>query len=158
MPNWCSTMICIQHEDVNKLKQLESRIDEWCENSSFESDFGKYWLGNVVIGSKIGTVDEGKAIDLNCRGQIEWIETSKTGNTLRIDTLTAWVPMLKMWKRLVDEYLPDAEIIYACEETGEGIFLTNDPVLVDTYAFESSEEEEKYEEMSINDCIECFER
>lgn len=152
-------MICIQHEDVNKLKQLESRIDEWCENSPFENDFEKYWLGNIVIGSKIGTVDKGLPTDLNCRGRIDWMSTLEEDATLRIETTTAWVPLLKMWKRLVEEYLPDAEIVYACEETRRKIFLTNDPVLVGTYVSDGGmNEEEKYEFMSVDDCVENFER
>lgn len=87
------------------------------------------------------------------------MSTLEEDATLRIETTTAWVPMLKMWKRLVEEYLPDAEIVYACEETGGKIFLTNDPVLVGTYVFDGSmNEEEKYVFMSIDDCIENFER
>lgn len=131
MPNWCMTRITINHEDENKLKELESRITEWTSHNYKESDFGLEWLGNIVGNSGIGTIDENAETDLRCRGWLNWMEYND--NQLLIDTETAWVPMLKMWSKLLEKYLPDAELIYSAEECGCELYSTNDPCMKDCY-------------------------
>lgn len=54
-------------------------------------------------------------------------------NQLFIDTETAWGPIVKVWVKLLEKYLPDAELIYRAEEQGCEIYLTNDPALEDRY-------------------------
>ena len=131
MPNWCMTRITINHEDESKLKELESRITEWTSHNYKESDFGLAWLGNIVGNSEIGTIDEKAETDLRCRGWLNWMEYND--NQLLIDTETAWVPMLKMWSKLLEKYLPDAELIYSAEECGCELYSTNDPCMKDCY-------------------------
>lgn len=134
MPNWCYTNITINHEDKNKLKELESKIDEFTSHNYIENDFGLNWLGNIVGNSGIGTVDENPETDLSCRGSITYIESYE--NQLVINTETAWAPMLKMWVKLLEKYLPDAELIYSAEECGNGLYSTNDPCMKDCYVID----------------------
>ena len=131
MPNWCYTTITINHEDENKLKELENKIDELTSYNYTDNGFGLKWLGNIVGNSGIGTINENSETDLRCRGSITYIENF--GEQIIIDTETAWTPMLRMWVKLLEKYLPDAELIYSAQECGCEIYSTNDPDMVGKY-------------------------
>lgn len=131
MPNWCYTNITINHESETEVEKLEKLIDEWTSKNYMDNGFDKKWLGNVVLGSGVGTVDTDNATDLRCRGTI--IDYYRSGGELVINTETAWVPMLRMWVKVIDKYLPGAEIIYNADECGCDINHTNDPCLVGKY-------------------------
>lgn len=134
MPNWCSTTIRIRHDDKNKLNNLYNLINEWKSKTAMANGFDtKYesWLGNIVLNSGVGTVDTGKETDLCCRGAI--VDILFDGGEITIDTETAWRPMIKMWIKVRDKYLPDAEIEYNAEECGNTIYQTNDNDLVGRY-------------------------
>ena len=135
MPNWCSTKIIISHESENKLIAFNKLLDKWTSKDYMPNGFGHSWLGNIVLGSEIGTVDEDPNTDIRCRGWISYKDLY--ANELTIDTETAWAPMLHMWIRLVDKYLPDATIIYNAEEPGCGIYDTNDEDLIGKYILDS---------------------
>lgn len=140
MPNWCLTRITINHESEEKLKELEKLINEWTSKDYMKNGFGLEWLGNIVGNSGVGTVDENQETDLRCRGRLTYMEYFD--GQLTIDTVTAWSPMLKMWKKVLDKYLPDAELIYLAEEGGNGLYSTNDPCMKDCYIIDSWEIEE----------------
>lgn len=131
MPNWCYTNITINHESETEVEKLEKLINEWTSKDYMTNGFGHKWLGNVVLGSGIGTVDTNNATDLRCRGTI--IDYYRTGNELVISTETAWSPMLQMWVKVIEKYLPGAELIYNADECGFDINDTNDPALVGKY-------------------------
>ena len=131
MPNWCITYITINHENEQKLKEFEEKLNSLMSKDYIENSFGKTWLGNLVGNSGIGTIDENKVSDLKCRGEITYMEN--LGNQLVIYTETAWVPMLKLWQKLLEKYLPDGELTYSAEECGCGIYCTNDPAMLDCY-------------------------
>ena len=135
MPNWCHTDIYIHSENKNQLSELDMLIDEWTKENYMDNGFGLDWLGNIVGNSGIGTVDTNPETDLRCRGRLEYKDFYE--NTLHITTSTAWAPMLKMWQKLVDKYVPDAEIIYSAEEFGNGLLETNDPVYDGLYYIDS---------------------
>ena len=135
MPNWCFNKITINHESETELEKLSKLIDEWTSKDYMENGFGHNWLGNIVLGSGVGTVDTDKETDLRCRGTITYSEVC--GNQLIIDTETAWSPMLQMWVKVIDKYLPDAELIYSSEECGCGLYSTNDPCMKDCYIIDS---------------------
>lgn len=130
MPNWCWTRITI-NADRNRLKSFENKLTEWTSKNYKENGFGLNWLGNVVGNSQIGTVDENKDTDLRCRGSITY--TDNLGDQFVIDTETAWAPMLKMWAKLVEKYIPNAELIYTAEESGCALYSTNDLQYKDKY-------------------------
>ena len=131
MPNWCSTTITINHENEIKLKKFEETLNSLMSENYKQNGFGNAWLGNLVGNSGIGTIDEKKVTDLKCRGWVTYIEN--LGNQLIVDTETAWVPMLRLWQKLLEKYLPDAELTYSAEECGCGIYCTNDPAMLDCY-------------------------
>ena len=131
MPNWCWTRITINHESEKEIEKLNKLIDEWTSKDYMDNGFGHEWLGNIVLGSGVGTVDTNAETDLWCRGSITYREVN--GNQLLIDTETAWSPILKMWVKLLEKYLPDAELIYTAEECGCGLYSTNDPSMKDCY-------------------------
>lgn len=135
MPNWCTTQITINHEDEKELEKLSKLIDEWTSKDYKENGFGCNWLGNIVLGSGIGTVDTNGETDLCCRGTIEYSELLK--NQLVVTTFTAWSPMLQMWQKLLDKYLPGAELIYEAEESGCGLYCTNDPCMKGCYIIDA---------------------
>lgn len=152
MANLCATMICIQHEDVEKLRKLEKQIDEWLKPKDKTGD--DRWLGNIVINAGIRTTERGEPTFLKCRGEVNSIELIEEENQIMIDVESAWVPMLEMWKKLLEKYLPDAPIVCSTEEIGLLLFFTNDPVLVGKPA----DGDFKYEYMTVDECIECCER
>lgn len=131
MPNWCYTNITIYHESETEVEKLEKLIDEWTSKDHMENGFGLKWLGNIVLGSGVGTVDTGKQTDLRCRGSI--VDYCRNGNELTINTETAWTANLQMWVKVIEKYLPDAELTYNTEELGCDISHTNDPDLVGRY-------------------------
>lgn len=135
MPNWCLTRITINHENEEKLKELEKLINEWTSKDYMKNGFGLEWLGNIVGNSGVGTVNENPETDLRCRGRLTYLEC--TDDQLLIDTETAWSPMLKMWVKVLEKYLPDAELIYQAEECGNGLYSTNDPCMKDCYIIDS---------------------
>lgn len=139
MANWCSTKIIITHESEEKIEELEKLLKNCMRTNYMENGFGLNWLGNIVGNSGIGTVDTGKQTDLRCRGYVDYI--NRCENELTINTETAWVPMLEMWVKLLEKYLPDAEMIYNAEEYGCGICCTNDPDLIGKYVLDSWDDE-----------------
>ena len=135
MANWCSTRLTISHENEKELEKLSKLITKWTSKDYEKNGFGHDWLGNIVLGAKIGTVDEHKDTDLRCRGSIGDIYCD--GNQLFINTETAWVPILQMWKKLLDKYLPDAELLYEANECGCGLYCTNDPCMKGRYIIDT---------------------
>ena len=134
MPNWCYTNITINGNE-NDLKVFNKLLDQWTSRDYMKNGFGHNWLGNIVLGSGIGTVDINPETDIRCRGVIT--QKQLCDDMLDIQTETAWGPMLDMWVKLVEKFIPDADITYAAEEGGCGIFCTNDPDLVGKYVVDS---------------------
>ena len=134
MPNWCDTVITINSGDEDRLKEFDKLLDKWTSKNYMENGFGLNWLGNVVGNSGIGTVDENSDSDLRCRGSI--LSKELYGDRLTVITETAWNPMLKMWTKLLEKYLPDAELTYTAEECGNGFYSTNDTHLDGLYVID----------------------
>lgn len=118
MANWCYTSYVIDGKKkeiqslFSKMNNLEKR-----EKPLEGSDFGKKWLGNLVI--KLGA-DWHKVY---CRGA--WSELDWNGSILRFNTETANCPMHEVFK-LIKSVYPSLEIYYQAEEDGWGLFITND--------------------------------
>lgn len=130
MADWCTTTITINHEDQNKLVDLEKKVQKWLDSDYRKNGFGGRWLGNLVGNANLGTIDEGKETDIQCRGCV--LHWCLSEGQLTIETSTAYEPMLRVWVRLLEEYLPDAELIYAAEEPANRVHCTNDPCLYET--------------------------
>lgn len=125
MPNWCITEISIRHEDADKVKELYNKIREWTSKNYAENGFGTRWLGNIVLGAEIGTIDQRTDTDVCCRGSLDDFYMSGE-NEINLCTETAYSPMLKMWSAVCDRYLPGAEIIFNAEDS----FCSNDEDLI----------------------------
>lgn len=138
MANSCTTKICISHENEDALKELCNLIDYWTSDKFEERRNVNSWLGNIVIGSQIGTIDTGEATDVCCRGDL--LEATVSENTLIIETVTTGSPKLQMWKKVLDKYLPSAELIYCAEDKEDGILSTNDPDREECYYIDPWEE------------------
>ncbi len=149
MPNWCYTRITINHENETELKNLYKLIEEWTSKNYMENGFGHNWLGNIVLGSGVGTVDTGNDTDLRCRGNIDYSDLND--NQLIIHTETAWNPMLKMWIKVLEKYLPDAELLYEAEECGCGLYSTNDPYMKGCYYIDSWDIEDIESDMEASE-------
>ena len=134
MPNWCYTNITINHESETEVEKLEKLLDEWTSKDYMPNGFGHKWLGNVVLGSGVGSVDTNDITHLRCRGTL--LDYYRHGNELTINTETAWSPMLKMWVKVLEKYLPGAELVYNAEECGNGVQCTNDPALLGRYVID----------------------
>lgn len=142
MPNWCSTDITIQGDDVKEIKELYNLICKWKNNSIDKNDFGNCWLGNIVGNSGIAKYKDGYFYDskvnlVRCRGSLEFIECND--NYIYVCTETAWCPMLKMWRMICDKYLSsNYEVWYHAIETGCCVYNTNDPDYLDRYIIDTS--------------------
>lgn len=171
MPNWCYTNINICHNDKNKLKDFFDKVEEWRKKPYKTNDFDTYslgWLGNIVGNSGLAEwkVKENGREDfvpsISCRGSLQTFELHE--NSINIDTETAWGPMLEMWRLLCDKYLPGADIYYTAEESGNGLYQTNDPNVDGTYYIdiweppEEFEDEESMYEAEESDAIEFLQR
>lgn len=171
MPNWCYTNINICHNDKNKLKDFFDKVEEWRKKPYKINDFDTYslgWLGNIVGNSGLAEwkVKENGQEDfvpnISCRGSLQTFELQE--NRINIDTETAWGPMLEMWRLLCDKYLPGADIYYTAEESGNGLYQTNDPDVADIYYIdiweppEEFKDEESMYEAEESDAIEFLQR
>lgn len=171
MPNWCYTNINICHNDKNKLKEFFNKVEEWRKKPYKTNDFDTYslgWLGNIVGNSGLAEwkVKENGREDfvpsISCRGSLQTFELHE--NSINIDTETAWGPMLEMWRLLCDKYLPGADIYYTAEESGNGLYQTNDPNIDGTYYIdiweppEEFEDEESMYEAEESDAVEFLQR
>lgn len=151
MPNWCVTYVCINYNNEDKIKDLYNKIVNWTSKNYMNNGFGTSWLGNVVLGSEVGTVDTDPKTDVECRGSIDFIDHNDT--QIQIQTETAWVPMLAVWQKVIDKYLPGAKIIYDATEHGNGIYYTNDLELKDCYyidPYDTTDIEPDYEASEEN--------
>lgn len=150
MSNWYHTTISINCKNKDKLRDFDTKLDEFMSKDYTKNVFGLNWLGNIVGNSGIGTIDTGEITDLSCRGCVIYKDFIND-EQLVIDTETAWVPMLKMWVLLLDKYLPEATLLYSAEECGNELYYTNNSFLLDKYiidCFENINDMESNSEMS----------
>lgn len=116
MPNWCSTHIEITGSSEN-IDLLYSKIDEWRSKTKH---------GDLDQILELAGIDVEK---YSCRGTLEscLLCIVKEGDEyLVLDTETAWTPMIKMWRAIIEKYVPDVKLYWIAEEPGCEIYETND--------------------------------
>lgn len=134
----CNTMFIVRDTDVALLGFAE-KLEKWTEKSIRENEFGTAWLGNLVLSSKIGTVETGKDTDVFCDGMIvrseilSSIDAHPDSFVLIIKTETYGEPALKMWKLIFEKFLPHAEYLFYSSSPDLGVSLTNDKEFQDHY-------------------------
>lgn len=133
MPNWCSTTYRF-HGTQEELETLNEKIKDWTSSSKAKTDFGDPWLGNIVIGAgfkdNIDNPDPSQTI--RCRGRLIDISdlNCDTNGDYSFDlyTETAWVPMAKMWYKVIESLgLESVGFSFFAEECGCEIFWIYDP-------------------------------
>ena len=118
MPNWCD----IQYKIIGKKEEvadLYSKIQQLqnMEEPLEPNGFGNLWLGCLV------TILGGDWKDIYCRRKI--IDFSLDDGVLSIETETAWSEMQEV-REFIKKIYPSLEIFYYEEESGFGIYRTND--------------------------------
>ncbi len=118
MPNWCTTTYkCVGDlKEVKSLYKVLKYIDE-CKSSIVGNDFGKWWLGNLVV--KLG----GDWENYPCRGEIT--NYSLEDNVLTICQETAWCEQEGV-REIIEEKFPSIKVYFLEEESGCCVFSTND--------------------------------
>lgn len=153
MPNWCVTDIEVsgKKEELSKLYDL---INTWGQKSLDGDSNGDYFffrfkdvveLTDIVKYAEIFTED--KLNSLSIRGNLEDMQIQNDGSLL-IRVTTPWNPMLLMWVRIFDKYLTDYTMYYMSEESGEGIYITNNPKYIGTYNFDVKDHDSLEEKLS----------
>lgn len=152
MPNWCFTNITMTGQ-IEKVQFLHDKIKEWTSKDYAQNGFGNSWLGNIVLGSGIASEEDiDKRDNPRCRGTIINLEidfldpcaigfyfglTRQQNAALKIQTETAWNPMMKMWSMINERYNLGLDITYTAEESGCELYLTNDPIVAGTYIIDA---------------------
>lgn len=129
MPNWNTTDYTLYGNKEN-IKRLYTDlkktvdIDRTKESKPFTFLGNSYWLGYIKK-SLLPDVEE----ELPARGEISYIEEEIEDHdndmaSLKLTTETAWVACSELMDKIAEKY--DLQLFYYSEESGCGIFETND--------------------------------
>ena len=129
MPNWNTTDYTLYGNKEN-IKRLYTDlkktvdIDRTKESKPFTFLGNSYWLGYIKK-SLLPDVEE----ELPARGEISYIEEDIEDHdndmaSLKLTTETAWVACSELMDKIAEKY--DLQLFYYSEESGCGIFETND--------------------------------
>ncbi len=133
MPNWCLNDLQISRSiDDGGVEYLYDLIQKWQDTGS-EKRYGNDSLALLA--------ERGLGIDLNvedypCRGSVNSLEPEDE-ETLRLVTETAWGPLNDIWVDLIRKYIPGSRFYYTAEESGMGIYLSNNPDYKNKYCLDS---------------------
>lgn len=108
-------------------------MPNWCF-AEHKSDFGKFWLGNVI------ELFGGNWEKINCRGRLHDLE-KRCRTEISFRTVTAWGDLPEIWDFLLKQY-PSLKYYFYAEECGNCYYATNnhegkyfpDRFIVDKYA------------------------
>ena len=136
MPNWCYTNYAVWG-GLHELEKFKSKMEVAQKYIRTNSDFGKHWLGNVLVSMRLLPLKDVRRgsipHNLHCRGSVENAEfvigelpEEKGGHCyLFFDTLTAWEPMDDMWKAVFAKF-KTLKYVYIAEEDGCGYYVNSD--------------------------------
>lgn len=126
MPNWCGTSMTIEGPKA-EIENIHRKIKEWTSRNYVENDFGKNWLGNIVVGAGFSYKL------LACRGAITYMDEEITARQdepgiyyFQVQYESAWTDINGTWETILEKYAPNCEIYYVAEELGNEYFVTND--------------------------------
>lgn len=131
MPNWCSTDIRIVCKKEEYAKEIFKKLCEWYDSDieADTSDFKRGWLGRFLIQAGITTREDIDSCKIRCRGYVTYMDISQ--EEINLQTETAWEPMLKMWKLIIEKFWKNMvdNIYYVAQEPGCGLYWSNDSYL-----------------------------
>ena len=126
MPNWCNTSMTIEGPKT-EIENIHQKIMEWTSRNYVKNDFGKNWLGNIVVGAGFSYKL------LACRGAITYMDEEITAQQdepdiyyFQVQYESAWTDINGTWETILEKYAPNCEIYYVAEELGNEYFVTND--------------------------------
>lgn len=126
MPNWCNTSMTIEGPKA-EIESIHRKIKEWTSRNYVENDFGKNWLGNIVVGAGFSYKL------LACRGLISFMDEEITARQdepgvyyFQVQYESAWTDINGTWETILERHAPNCEIYYVAEELGNEYFVTND--------------------------------
>jgi len=152
MPNWCYTDYYVTSENEEGMKKVEELFKEATSKEKYPTDFGDIWLGNILI--EAGIVDR-DGIDSEdcpeCRGTLDYFEPYKADGKfgLRFATTTAWLPMFRMFKMVLDKLVGEDnwEVEYRSYDEFKNFITTNIPDEIGTYIYDIAKDG-----VSCDDC------
>jgi len=133
MPNWCWSQVHIS-TDEEKLNKLFGEMSIALSSNPLGADFGNEWLGNLLVYTGMDK-DEVISGHIGCRGSITDFGIDDNGE-LMMNLETAWNPQFGAIKKFIEFVLgKDAEygFRYTAEESGCGLYCSNDDEVIDTY-------------------------
>lgn len=126
MPNWCNTSMTIEGPKT-EIENIHQKIMEWTSRNYVENDFGKNWLGNIVVGAGFSYKL------LACRGAITYMDEEITARQdepgiyyFQVQYESAWTDINGTWETILEKFAPNCDIYYVAEELGNEYFVTND--------------------------------
>lgn len=126
MPNWCNTSMTIEGPKT-EIENIHQKIMEWTSRNYVENDFGKNWLGNIVVGAGFSYKL------LACRGLITSMDEEITARQdepgiyyFQVQYESAWTDINGTWETILEKFAPNCDIYYVAEELGCEYFVTND--------------------------------
>lgn len=105
MPNWVTTNYTFVGEK-KEITDFHSKIVKWTSEKGLPNGFGKCWLGNVLNGAGLADFIDAKVNGIRCRGTVcGWTNPEEHFDEVKfsITTSTAWAPMTKMWKSVIEK-------------------------------------------------------
>lgn len=120
MPNWSTTDYYVtgSKEEVSDLSKKMEDLEKM-NKPLVANGFGNTWLGNLV--ETFGENWE----NVYCRG--EWTDRiyDEENNILTFTTETAWREMYE-WRKFIESQYKTVKMLFVTEESGCGIYQTND--------------------------------
>ena len=127
MANWCITEYWL-HGPKDELNNLKDKILEWTSKNYMENGFGENWLGNIVLGGGLETVEaiRNGGNGIPCRGTF-CDDIDIDDDYLCFNTETAWAPMPEMWFKIIEKFAPHCTCHYLAIEPGNELYEKYDP-------------------------------
>ena len=121
MPNWCYTQYHVtgDKKQLDKLHSIMSELENIKSPGLHENGFGSTWLGNLVI--KLG----GDWNKIYCRGS--WDNLLYENGVISFCVESAWNEPNEV-RHFIEEKFPNIKLYYQSEESGMGIYITNDDI------------------------------
>lgn len=129
MPNYCNTNITFAANNKQQITSFYERcLAIYNGKATAENGFGKGWLGDFV-NSFLAPETTSESTLIRHRGYVYHIgelEEDDDSINFEIQTETAWIAMIKMWRTILEQLYPDIEIYYVAEECGMDYYVNSD--------------------------------